>query len=753
MRRYQIVPRTIALQTLVGLLTLCSPTLFCQFTVVTPPKFPHLLEGQNAWADFNNDGWLDLVMVGSSDIADGSNYQKGVATVFRNNGNGTFTAITSPFVGVSIAAASWGDYDNDGFLDLLYGGMDTNTVFGTPTTRLYHNNGNGTFTQNTSTTFLYASLGDVTWGDYDNDGYQDILIAGQNPGGAAVDSIPYTKLYHNNHGNGTFTEVTTAVFKGVNGLAKISFGDYDNDGYQDVLICGRTTRDWTNPQSVTKLYHNNHGDGTFTENTLAGFAPVGRGFALFGDFNNDGYLDVIVNGLAGPNNATPLDLRSNVYINNAGNGTFTAVGSTGIPGMYEDYAAIGDYDGDGKLDVLATGYSSASGFYKGNGDGTFTQISLGSTELAAGGVAWGDYNGDGYFDAIKSGTLNGVSRDSTILYRNSGTGTSNPSTYPVNDAPTAPSGLTASINLGSVTLAWNASTDSKTPSPGLTYALRVGTTSGGVDEVSPGALGSGKRLNAFIGPLNHVRTYTLKGLKPGLHYWSVQAIDNGYAGSAFSTESVFSVPLPAKVKVALQGPYSTPGDSMLNTLRTTGTLASHFAGPTIPARAVDSITVELRDSLQTAQAHRHFAAAWLLTDGSIRNFPDATKDYVTFDSVSAGSYYLGVWHRNHLAVLSASRVTLNGSVPSSPYDFTSGPGQAYGTNPMILVGTKYCLYAGDGNGDGQITTADFTPWLNNATAALTGYKVTDYNLDGQNTTADFTMWLANAKAAATSQVP
>ena len=190
---------------------------------------------------------------------------------------------------------------------------------------------------------------------------------------------------------------------------------------------------------------------------------------------------------------------------------------------------------------------------------------------------------------------------------------------------------------------------------------------------------------------------------------------------------------------------------MVTALKTSGTLAAHFGAAPVPSNAIDSINVELRSAQMAAgSTTRKFRPAWVLKDGSIRDFSDTTKSFIQFDT-TGGSYYIVVRHRNHLAIMSAAAIAMTSSTPL--YDFTTGQAKAFGTLPMIQVGTRFCLYAADGSGDGQITTLDFSPWLANAKLAITGYSDTDYNLDGQNTTSDFTLWLANAKNAPTSQVP
>lgn len=515
-----------------------SPSIHAQtsFSPVTGMGFPQVEESAVAWGDFNNDGFLDFVIIGTLDTSGAPvlDVTKAVAKIYRNNGDGSFTDINAGIMPVAIGAAAWGDYDNDGFLDLVVGGIDT---LGNNLTRLYHNNGNGTFSLVPGTPFHSVSYGGLAWGDYNNDGYLDLVVSAFDSAGAI------TKLYQNQK-NGTFAEVTSANLLGVNGHSKVAFGDYDNDGYPDLLICGRTNlSNWLDPQSKTKLFHNNHGNGTFTEDVNAHFVGVARGAIAFGDFNNDGYLDVYVTGLTGPAvDSLPILDTSIVYLNHNGDGSFTAVPEVQPPSMNQAAVAVGDYDGDGILDLVVDGYGSNAGLYKGVGNGTFTNQPLGPPEVANGGVAWGDFNNDGYLDALVTGTKVGIAIDTTILYRNTGPGTSGTLPFAANTPPAAPLliGVTA-IDSSSVRLTWGRTTDAKTPSAGITYNLRVGTTPGGGNVISPLADSSGRRRIPAYGPQGTDTTWVLHGLSKGRYYWSVQAIDNGYAGSPLAAENTFTV--------------------------------------------------------------------------------------------------------------------------------------------------------------------------------------------------------------------
>src|SRR5262249_37188244 len=162
--------------------------------------------------------------------------------LYRNNGNGTFSDSGAALQGLLSAAAAWGDYDNDGYLDLVIAGQNSST----PQTMLYHNNGNGTFSS-ISAGGANVQGPALAWADYDSDGYLDLLLAGNSNGSL---NSPVAKLYHNN-GNGTFSDSGAALQALASGAA--AWGDYDGDGDLDLLLSGQDA----SYAPKTRLYRNN----------------------------------------------------------------------------------------------------------------------------------------------------------------------------------------------------------------------------------------------------------------------------------------------------------------------------------------------------------------------------------------------------------------------------------------------------------------------------------------------------------------
>jgi hypothetical protein len=257
--------------------------------------------GQSAfWVDYENDGKLDLFVKNTRDAVTGV----GVNVLYHNNGNGTFTQVANAggladaTHGVTEGSVcSFADYDNDGFMDVAFAGNGT-------TEALYHNNGNGTFTDITAASGLNPrpNSNAIAWGDYNNDGLLDLYISRGSPDGTGL--LGGT-LYRNN-GNGTFTDITAAAGMGQtsNSWAAI-WGDYDNDGFLDLFVA-RPGTTVIGVGNANLLYHNN-GDGTFTDvAAIQGLAlqdnlpTSAHKVAAWGDYNNDGFLDLVLKDGVGP---------------------------------------------------------------------------------------------------------------------------------------------------------------------------------------------------------------------------------------------------------------------------------------------------------------------------------------------------------------------------------------------------------------------------------------------------------------------
>ncbi len=447
-----------------------------------------------SWADFDSDGDLDVLI--SGDTLSGN-----ICWLYRNDGGGTFSKITNSLPGLKYSSIAWGDYDNDCDPDILVTGTNSTDTL----SLIFRNDGSGVFTD------IGAGLrgvfgGSGEWGDYDNDGDLDILITGMSAYGR--ESI----LYRNTAG--IFDSV--AYFTGISdGMAR--WGDYDKDGDLDILLSGESISG-----NLTTVYRNN-GNGTFTDIAPASFTALTNSSASWGDYDNDGDPDILICG----QDAALAD-RSLIYRND-GSGTFTDI-SAGLLGISGGNAEWGDYDNDGDLDALLCGSAGGidTAMVYSNSGGTFTSINSGLTGVSFSDCQWGDYNNDGKLDVLLAGS--GSSGSISRIYVN-GTGTAN-------TAPTVPTNLTVTWNDSVSTFTWTKSTDTQTPQNGLSYNLRVGTTPGGCEIMSPMSLTNGYRKIPAYGNVRQNNTWKIK-LPAGKYYWSVQAVDQALAGSTFATEQTF----------------------------------------------------------------------------------------------------------------------------------------------------------------------------------------------------------------------
>ena len=447
------------------------------------------------WGDYDNDGNIDFVFTGFYE-------SKGITRIYRNQGNGVFDTINAMLKGVYNATAAWGDYDNDGSLDLFLGGFPGEPInLSTPLSMIYHNDGNNSFTD------IRANLsgiawGSSEWGDFDNDGDLDLLLSGEEK----------STIYRND-GNNRFVDINSGFATSF--LGKAVWGDFDNDMDLDVLISG---------QGIS-LYRNN-GNSIFSlKFQLYGSSEVS---AVWSDFDNDGDLDILVTGSLFNN-----DMYSNtaeVYRND-GDGVFTDI-NAGLRGVSESKCLWGDFNNDGYSDIFYTGRSGdfISKIYLNNRNGTFTNI---NAPLYAGyrsNISTSDYDNDGDLDFI-------ITRDlhRPILYRNN-------MNFP-NDIPGKPTNLNTQSKAYGIKLSWNKAIDNQSTDGGLYYNIRLGTSPGGFNVISPMVTGGfqNKRLTSTIGNAQLNTSWKIESLPVGNYYWSVQAVDQSYAGGAWSDEDSFEV--------------------------------------------------------------------------------------------------------------------------------------------------------------------------------------------------------------------
>jgi len=486
---------------------------------------PGVVAGSAIWFDYNNDGRLDVLMAGMS--ANGP-----VSGIYRND-SASFSNIEAAICPIiSERGLAWSDMDNDGDMDFAVQGW-LDTTHNQPVSKVYRND-DGKYID-IGARIMDLSGGAVTWVDYDNDGHLDLLMNGSPDLGSSFASRLYRII------SGQFF-VDPMPFPGVWG-SSVSWADYDNDGFMDVVISGYG---WG---SQTRLFHNAMSRGviSFDEvfrpvNGTAGFRPVNSGGLIWFDYDNDGFQDLLVTGAGygGP--------VGTIYHNNQ-KGTFTEI-ETSLKPVSVSGVAVGDYDNDGFVDIavsgaedFTTGSNPTTKIYHNDGNGKFSDIGAVLEGTWFGSLDWGDFDNDGRLDLLVTGatlprthpTYGGDLKPATVLYRNT-------VLVGANASPSAPQALAAQVESGSATFTWNASSDAETDPKAITYNLKVGTTPGGIDIVSPlSNVSSGFRRLPKPGRQGTRTSATLRNLVPGTYYWSVQAVDHECAGSTFAEVKTFTV--------------------------------------------------------------------------------------------------------------------------------------------------------------------------------------------------------------------
>ena len=499
--------------------------------------------GSGQFGDINNDGNLDLLL---------SSQDRTV--IYEANGGWYGNKITEGFGDLRYGDSNWIDYNNDGNLDfIIIACTNTGDPYNTSSVSLYKNVDGTSFVKDEENSAVLAEakvyvpnanhdnmelqFHRVASGDFNNDGWVDVIISGEPASG--YDHWRLTKLFWNN--NGTFEADQSGAIEQVNNNGTF-VADFDNDGFMDFVVGGYAD---TAGKQVTGIYFSN-GDKTFTQLYLDGCQA---GNLLVTDVNNDSYQDILVSGYGAFNGI-------GLFVNN-GDRTFTYKSRDEI-GLSENenwqwsscrsYMVAGDLNNDGYNDIVThskwDGTAKYTQILLNNGDCTFTRnTNHNNIAVRNGGVSIFDFNHDGRLDVHafgyggENGELNPYyiekqDENGKAWFNNFMVNTTEAAAY---TAPTTPRMAAFEQVEGDVVLTWDAATDAISGEAGIRYNVYAkNLVSGEVSMVAPANIETGALKFTNHATFLNGTSYTFKGMNAADYEFGVQAINNGNVASAFA---------------------------------------------------------------------------------------------------------------------------------------------------------------------------------------------------------------------------
>ena len=521
---------------------------FGDFTEVTPidsifvtPQDEDFWVISTAPADFDSDGDLDIAVLGSYIVYNQGGDER--LMLIENNGsidsttwNFSYTNVPLGALSVGSSDLSWGDLDGDGDQDLALGTNNETVIYRNDagTLNLLQTNLPGYWEENSQAEF---DLRSISWADFDNDGDMDLLI----PSVFNDSLFTYeTALMRNDGSNGAngwnFTSLNTLFAPTEH--AQSSWADYDGDQDLDLLLV-----------NIAPLYddgfirrYTNNGNGTFTGEDILGTLSVEQGEAQWGDYDGDGDLDILVAGNVKEIDSTYTPLTLRIYRNDNDNYFPEEVIADPYSEGWFDFTAAtwADYDSDGDMDILLAGNYNSGTNIEGrariytNTNGVFTDSGNELPSPRAAGDRGGTFS---WLDIDKDGDLDYFIAGQYFVPGGNGLVEAQMHIYRndvagQNDAPSSPTALDVTLQgENTVRLSWIPAHDDHTPVVALTYDLELYLDN--VPVTIPGRLPEPGNVSA-------VSEWLLTGLPDGEYKWTLRAVDAAYLGSPITT-GVFTI--------------------------------------------------------------------------------------------------------------------------------------------------------------------------------------------------------------------
>jgi hypothetical protein len=503
-------------------------TLFISRLVTSTQSLPGVYFSSAGWADYNNDNKLDLALTGITFSGNS------ITSLYQNEDELLSQDLSQNIDAVFGGHLSWVDYTNDGNLDISLSGFQIINFNGFPATAFYkYQNGTYVFdAQNNVTNSIYGYTMGInggsnnhSWGDFDNDGDFDFVIGGTDYYGQRN-----LKIFKNDGGNLSLD--TTQLNLIPLFPCMVNWVDLNNDGYLDLVSVGADSN------AVIKIntYIN---DSSYVLNFSDKWSSeqygVTAGAFDFGDYNDDGLIDFSILGLN--SNSEPVCK----IITNSIDG-FSKEEGHELRGLFNGRPTWGDYDNDGDLDLLISGLSSTAD----GGRDPFTSIyyqqnsvfsideTLNIDSLGYSFTQFGDYDDDGDIDLFVSG-FNSSSDVVSKVYDNL------EALENKNNAPNKPYSLNIDIDKKDIHLSWSAPQDIGTEKgfftkvSGLKYQIQIGTENTNNHKIITGNYG-----NNSIGSIN-LTDKIVRGVPEGNYFWKVRASDHGSRKSDWSNADYFYI--------------------------------------------------------------------------------------------------------------------------------------------------------------------------------------------------------------------